>query len=309
MNRKLIKMGDTMVILKIKNLTKKFGDFYALNGVNMELSEGEIYGFIGPNGAGKSTTIKSILGLLKPTQGLIEVFGKDAMTEAIEVHKDIAFVPGDVNLWPNLTGGEIIDFFLHLHPNANHEKKKDLIKRFELDITKKCSAYSTGNRQKVALITAFSIDASLYILDEPTSGLDPLMEDVFQECVRDVKRANKSVLLSSHILSEVEKLCDRVSIIRNGEVVETGTLEEMRHLTRMQFIVESQQKLENLSQVHGVHNIQQADPTYHFEVDANCVSDVIKYLGKYDVKKLESMPPTLEALFKRHYDNHSEEEE
>ncbi len=148
MNRKLIKMGDTMVILKIENLTKKFGDFYALNGVNMELNAGEIYGFIGPNGAGKSTTIKSILGLLKPTQGLIEVFGKDAMAEAVEVHKDIAFVPGDVNLWPNLTGGEIIDFFLHLHPNANHEKKRDLIKRFELDITKKCSAYSTGNRQK-----------------------------------------------------------------------------------------------------------------------------------------------------------------
>lgn len=309
MNRKLMKLGDMMAILKIENLTKKFGDFYALNGVNMELKAGEVYGFIGPNGAGKSTTIKSILGLLKPTQGLIEVFGKDAMTEAVEVHKDIAFVPGDVNLWPNLTGGEIIDFFLHLHPNANHEKKKDLIKRFELDITKKCSAYSTGNRQKVALITAFSIDASLYILDEPTSGLDPLMEDIFQECVRAVKRDNKSVLLSSHILSEVEKLCDRVGIIRNGKVVETGTLEEMRHLTRMQFIVESQQKLENLSQVHGVHNIQQADSTYRFEVDANCVSDVIKYLGKYDVKKLESMPPTLEALFKRHYDKHSEEEE
>ena len=167
----------------------------------MEVNEGEVYGFIGPNGAGKSTTIKAILGMLKPTQGTIEMYGKDVRKHAVEVHKHIAFVPGDVNLWPNLTGGEIIDFFLNLHGRANHERKETLIKQFELDVSKKCKSYSTGNRQKVALIAAFSIDADLYILDEPTSGLDPLMEDVFQKCIEEIKSQNKSVLLSSHILS------------------------------------------------------------------------------------------------------------
>lgn len=291
-----------MTLLKIHNLTKRFGKFYALDGVDLELNEGEVYGFIGPNGAGKSTTIKAILGMLKPTQGNIEIFDKNALKDAVAVHKDLAFVPGDVNFWPNLTGGEIIDFFLSLHPKANHTRKNELIKRFELDTSKKCSAYSTGNRQKVALITAFSIDAKLYILDEPTSGLDPLMEEVFQECIKDIKNNNKSVLLSSHILSEVEKLCDRVGIIRKGKMITSGTLDEMRHLTRMQFTVESGQQLGTLTQVTGVNNVRQEDNTYYFEVDSDKISAVIEYLSRFDIKKLESMQPTLEAIFKRYYE-------
>lgn len=291
-----------MTLLKIHNLTKRFGKFYALDGVDLELNEGEVYGFIGPNGAGKSTTIKAILGMLKPTKGNIEIFDKNALKDAVAVHKDLAFVPGDVNFWPNLTGGEIIDFFLNLHPKANHTRKNELIKRFELDTSKKCSAYSTGNRQKVALITAFSIDAKLYILDEPTSGLDPLMEEVFQECIKDIKNNNKSVLLSSHILSEVEKLCDRVGIIRKGKMITSGTLDEMRHLTRMQFTVESGQQLGTLTQVTGVNNVRQEDNTYYFEVDSDKISAVIEYLSRFEIKKLESMPPTLEAIFKRYYE-------
>ncbi|KRG11177.1 ABC transporter ATP-binding protein [Staphylococcus sp. NAM3COL9] len=291
-----------MTLLKIHNLTKRFGKFYALDGVDLELNGGEVYGFIGPNGAGKSTTIKAILGMLKPTKGSIEIFGKNALKDAVDVHKDLAFVPGDVNFWLNLTGGEIIDFFLSLHPKANYDRKNELIKRFELDTTKKCSTYSTGNRQKVALITAFSIDAKLYILDEPTSGLDPLMEEVFQECIRDIKNNNKSVLLSSHILSEVEKLCDRVGIIRKGKMITSGTLDEMRHLTRMQFKVESAQQLGALIQVTGVHNVRQEDNAYYFEVDSDKISAVIEYLSRFEIKKLESMPPTLEAIFKRYYE-------
>lgn len=291
-----------MTLLKIHNLTKRFGKFYALDGVDLELNEGEVYGFIGPNGAGKSTTIKAILGMLKPTKGNIEIFDKNALKDAVAVHRDLAFVPGDVNFWPNLTGGEIIDFFLSLHPKANHTRKNELIKRFELDTSKKCSAYSTGNRQKVALITAFSIDAKLYILDEPTSGLDPLMEEVFQECIQDIKNNNKSVLLSSHILSEVEKLCDRVGIIRKGKMITSGTLDEMRHLTRMQFTVESGQQLGTLTQVTGVNNVRQEDNTYYFEVDSDKISAVIEYLSRFEIKKLESMPPTLEAIFKRYYE-------
>lgn len=295
-----------MTLLKIHNLTKRFGKFYALDGVDLELNEGEVYGFIGPNGAGKSTTIKAILGMLKPTKGNIEIFDKNALKDAVAVHKDLAFVPGDVNFWPNLTGGEIIDFFLSLHPKANHTRKNELIKRFELDTSKKCSAYSTGNRQKIALITAFSIDAKLYILDEPTSGLDPLMEEVFQECIQDIKNNNKSVLLSSHILSEVEKLCDRVGIIRKGKMITSGTLDEMRHLTRMQFTVESGQQLGTLTQVTGVNNVRQEDNTYYFEVDSDKISAVIEYLSRFDIKKLESMPPTLEAIFKRYYEDTDE---
>lgn len=295
-----------MTVLSIEGLTKQFGKFKALDGLELELKEGEIFGFIGPNGAGKSTTIKAVLGMLKPTQGKITLFDKDATKDIAQVHKDIAFVPGDVNLWPNLTGGEIIDFLLSLHDNANYERKKALIKRFGLDTSKKCKTYSTGNRQKVALIAAFSIDAKLYILDEPTSGLDPLMEDVFQHCVEEVKHAGKTVLLSSHILSEVEKLCDRIGIIREGKLVASGTLDEMRHITRMQFMVESNDCLEGLSRLSSVHNLEQDGRSYHFEVDADQVTEVVRFLSEFKLNKLESTPPTLEAIFKRNYDENDE---
>ncbi|WP_010098391.1 ABC transporter ATP-binding protein [Ornithinibacillus scapharcae] len=291
-----------MAVIETMNLTKKFGGFTALSGVNLKLNEGEIYGFIGPNGAGKSTTIRILLGILKATEGSVKIFGKDAWTEAVEVHKRIAYVPGDVNLWPNLTGGEVIDLFGSLRGGIDNRKRDELMKRFELDPSKKCRTYSKGNRQKVALVAAFSANAELYILDEPTSGLDPLMEQVFQECIREVKDAGKSVLLSSHILSEVEKLCDRVGIIRQGKIIETGTLNELRHLTRTNLVVETKKPITNLLSLPGVHEIEGNGHAASFQVDSEQLDSVVKHISQFGVVKLESAPPTLEDLFMQHYE-------
>lgn len=219
------------VTLETSNLTKQFGKFTAIKDINLTLNEGEVFGYIGPNGAGKTTTINVLLGILKATSGSAKIFGKDVWSEAVDIHKRISYVPGDVNLWPNLTGGEVIDLFASLHGNANPKKRKELLEMFELDPTKKCRTYSKGNRQKVALVSAFAAESDLYILDEPTSGLDPLMEQTFQKCVRELKANGKTILLSSHILSEVEQLCDRVGIIRKGEIIETITLDELKNLT------------------------------------------------------------------------------
>lgn len=295
-----------MTILKTTNLTKTFGDFTALDGVNLEVNKGEVYGFIGPNGAGKSTTIRVLLGIIKATTGEATIFGQDAWKDAVDIHKRIAYVPGDVNLWPNLTGGEVIDLFVKLRGKNNKSKREELIKKFDLDPTKKCRTYSKGNRQKVALIAAFSSDADLYILDEPTSGLDPLMERVFQECVLDAKSKGKSVLLSSHILSEVEKLCDKVSIIRDGKIIETGSLNELRHLTRTVLVVETKQPMPLLHEVAGVHDIETKCQTLTFHVDTEALDDVMKYISPFGIIKIESAPPTLEDLFMRHYEGASE---
>lgn len=292
-----------MSVLEVRDLTKRFGKFTALNGVNIEVNKGEVYGFIGPNGAGKSTTIRVLLGIIKATQGQAKIFGKDAWSDAVDIHKHIAYVPGDVNLWPNLTGGEVIDLFLKLRGGNNKSRREELINKFDLDPTKKCRTYSKGNRQKVALVAAFSSDADLYILDEPTSGLDPLMEQVFQECVMDAKNAGKSVLLSSHILSEVEKLCDRVGIIRQGEIIETGTLSELRHLTRTNLLVETKQPITSLNELKGVHDLEEKGKELTFQVDTEEMDTVIKHVSQFGIVKLESAPPTLEDLFMRHYQN------
>lgn len=298
--------GLTMTVLKTTNLTKKFGGFTALDGIDLELNKGEVFGFIGPNGAGKSTTIRVLLGILKATEGTVEIFGKDAWEDAVEIHKRIAYVPGDVNLWPNLTGGEVIDLFVKLR-GANHEsRREELIRKFDLDPTKKCRTYSKGNRQKVALIAAFSSEAELYILDEPTSGLDPLMEQVFQQCVMDVKRAGKSVLLSSHILSEVEKLCDRVGIIRQGKIIETGTLRELRHLTRTNLLVETKQPITLLQEITGVYDIKEKNQALSFQVETEALDTVMKHISQFGIVKLESAPPTLEDLFMGYYEGNSE---
>lgn len=290
-----------MTVLQITNLTKKFGSFTALDNVNLDVEKGEVIGFIGPNGAGKSTTIRVLLGILKATSGGAEIFGLDAWKDAVAIHKRIAYVPGDVNLWPNLTGGEVIDLFVKLRGTNNKSRRAELIKKFDLDPTKKCRTYSKGNRQKVALIAAFSSDADLYILDEPTSGLDPLMERVFQECVLDAKREGKSVLLSSHILSEVERLCDKVAIIREGQIIETGTLSELQHLTRTILHVETKEAMDSLSVVKGVHDVEVKGLSYTFHVDSEKLDDVMKFISHYGIVKLESAPPTLEDLFMRHY--------
>ena len=291
-----------MTVLKVTNLTKSFGNFTALNNVNLEVKKGEVYGFIGPNGAGKSTTIRVLLGILKATSGEAKIFGKDAWKNAVEIHKRIAYVPGDVNLWPNLTGGEVIDLFVKLRGSNHKSRREELIKKFDLDPTKKCRTYSKGNRQKVALIAAFSSDADLYILDEPTSGLDPLMERVFQECVLDAKKEGKSVLLSSHILSEVERLCDKVAIIREGQIIETGTLTELQHLTRMILHVETKEPMSSLKELKGAHDIKEEGRIYTLHVDGEELDDVMKYISQYGIVKLESAPPTLEDLFMRHYE-------
>ncbi|AKL95922.1 ABC-type multidrug transport system, ATpase component [Clostridium aceticum] len=291
-----------MTVLQTNNITKKFGKFTALDGVNIEVHEGEVYGFIGPNGAGKSTTIRILLGILKASSGEAKIFGKDAWRDAVDIHKKIAYVPGDVNLWPNLTGGEVIDLFMKLRGSDNKTYREELIEKFDLDPSKKCRTYSKGNRQKVALIAAFSSDADLYILDEPTSGLDPLMEKIFQESVMNAKMAGKSVLLSSHILSEVEKLCDKIGIIRQGKMIETGTLAELRHLTRINLLVETKQPVTSLGEIKGVHDIQKKEQSLVFQVDTEELGNVIKYLSGFEIIKFESTPPTLEDLFMRHYE-------
>ncbi len=291
-----------MCLLRVSALTKKFGKFTALDGVNIQVNEGEVYGFIGPNGAGKSTMIRVLLGILKATSGEATIFGMDAWKEAVEIHRRIAYVPGDVNLWPNLTGGEVIDLFIKLRGGAYKGRREELIRKFDLDPTKKCRTYSKGNRQKVALIAAFSLDADLYILDEPTSGLDPLMERVFQECVKHVKKEGKSVLLSSHILSEVEKLCDKVGIIRQGKIIETGSLDELRHLTRTSLLVETKQPIDNLKQLKGVHDIEEREQALSFQVDTEELDNVMNHITSFGIVKLESKPPTLEDLFMRHYE-------
>ncbi|WP_203340672.1 ABC transporter ATP-binding protein [Planococcus beijingensis] len=291
-----------MAVLRTVDLTKKFGDFAALDGVNIEVGEGEVYGFIGPNGSGKSTTLRVLLGILKATDGRAEIFGKDSWKDAVEIHKRVAYVPGDINLWPNLTGGEVIDLFVKLRGGNNLERREELIRKFDLDPTKKCRTYSKGNRQKVALIAAFSSDVDLYVLDEPTSGLDPLMERVFQEYVVEAKKRGKSILLSSHILSEVEKLCDKVAIIREGKIIETGTLKELRHLTGTILLVETKEPIVGLEELKGVSGIQQKGSALSFQVDTAEVDHVIRYISRFGVSRIESSPPTLEELFMRHYE-------
>jgi len=287
--------------VEISNLDKYFGKFQALKNINLEIAEGEVFAYIGPNGAGKSTTIRVLLGILNATKGSAKVFGMDAWKDAVEIHKRIAYVPGDVNLWPNLTGGEVIDLFVNLRGKHDKALRERLIKDFNLDPTKKCRTYSKGNRQKVALVAAFASDVDLYILDEPTSGLDPLMEQVFQDCVMEQKNKGKGVFLSSHIMSEVERLCDRVGIIREGEVVQVGTLDDLRHLTRYAMTVTTKNTIEGLDKLDGVHDIVKESYGLHFYVDTAKMGPIINHLNQFEIIKLESTPPSLEELFMQHY--------
>lgn len=295
-----------MAVLEVAGLTKTFGTFKALDDVTFRIEPGEVFGFIGPNGAGKSTTIRVLLGLLKRDGGTAKIFGKDVWTDAVDIHKRIAYVPGDVTLWPNLTGGEVIDVFAGLHGDVNVKRRNELIDQFDLDPSKKCRTYSKGNRQKVALVAAFASNAELFILDEPTSGLDPLMERVFQQCVADVKAAGKSVLLSSHILSEVERLCDRVGIIRQGTIIETGSLAELRYLIRTHLTVALASPAPKLAEMEGVHNLINDNGVLSFQIDNDKLEDIMTILASCGIRQLESAPPTLEDLFMRHYGNQEE---
>ncbi|MEV6218553.1 ABC transporter ATP-binding protein [Nocardia sp. NPDC051833] len=288
-------------VIEVHDLRKTFGRFTALDGLDLLVGPGEIHGFLGPNGAGKSTTIRVLLGVLRASGGDAALFGRDPWTDAVALHHRIAYVPGDVTLWPSLSGGETIDLLARMRGGLDEARRTELIERFELDPTKKARTYSKGNRQKVALVSAFSANADLLILDEPTSGLDPLMERIFQDCVREAAARGATVLLSSHILSEVEHLCDRVTIIRAGRTVETGSLDQLRHLSRTAITAELIGDPGDVGALPGVEDVERDGSTLRCQVDADHLGRLIRVLGDAGVRSLTSAPPTLEDLFLRHY--------
>jgi len=296
--------------ITIEGLDKSFGSTRALDELDLDVRTGEVHGFLGPNGAGKTVTIRILLGLLRADSGTAALLGGDPWRDAVELHRRIAYVPGDVNLWPNLSGGETIDLLARLRDGGGRRrgqravdrtKRDDLIERLALDPTKKSRTYSKGNRQKVALIAGLSSDAELLLLDEPTSGLDPLMESVFQDCILDATREGRTVLLSSHILAEVEKLCDRVTIIRQGRAVQTGTLADMRHLTRTSITVSTDRPIVGLQDIVGIHDVAVDDGHVRFQVDSSSLDETIRHLSGFGIRSLVSQPPTLEELFLCHY--------
>ena len=289
--------------IQVHDLRKTFGRTVALDGLDLEVSAGEIHGFLGPNGAGKSTTIRILLGLLRSDGGTATLLGGDPWREVETLHRRLAYVPGDVALWPNLTGGEVIDLLGKLRGGLDEKRRADMLERFDLDPTKKGRSYSKGNRQKVALVAALSSDVELLILDEPTSGLDPLMEAVFKEAARERRRQGTTILLSSHILSEVESLCDRVSIIREGRNVESGTLEQLRHLSRttVEATLERPISADHLHAVPGLADVSVADHHVVCAVETQHLGQLLALLGQHGIKTLTSAPPTLEELFMDQY--------
>ena len=294
------------IVVEAAGLEKRFGRVTALAGLDLRVLRGEVHGFLGPNGAGKSTTIRVVLGLARASAGSVTVFDRNPWRDAVGLHARIASVPGDVSLWPNLSGGEAIDLIGRLRGGtadaaAYAARRARLIELFQFDPTKKGRAYSKGNRQKVALIAAFATPADLYILDEPTSGLDPVMEAVFDAEIRRVAAEGATVLLSSHILSEVEQLCDRVSIIRAGTTVETGTLAGLRHLTRIEISFASGPTDDALATIPSAGDLATTGGRVRFTVDNAELGAVLPVLGRLGVQGLVIAPPSLEELFLRHY--------
>ncbi|WP_406147785.1 ATP-binding cassette domain-containing protein [Streptomyces sp. NBC_01012] len=289
--------------ISVAGLHKSFGRTHALDGLDLTVETGEVHGFLGPNGAGKSTTIRVLLGLLRADSGAARLLGRDPWHDAVELHRRLAYVPGDVELWPGLTGGEAIDLLSRLRGGADKRRRDELIERFGLDPTKKGRAYSKGNRQKVAIVAALASDAELLLLDEPTSGLDPLMEVVFQDVILQAKAAGRTVLLSSHILAQVEKLADRISIVRLGRTVQSGSLSELRHLTRTTVEAETDRPVGGLGALPGVHSVEVADDgaRVRFSVDGGHIDGAVRMLAEAGVRSLTSHPPTLEELMLRHY--------
>ncbi|MFH8367747.1 ATP-binding cassette domain-containing protein [Streptomyces sp. NPDC018031] len=302
--------------ITVSGLHKSFGRTHALDGLDLSVEHGEVHGFLGPNGAGKSTTIRVLLGLIRADGGTARVLDADPWHDAVALHQRLAYVPGDVTLWRNLSGGEVIDLYGRLRGGLNRDRRAELLERFELDPTKKGRAYSKGNRQKVALVAAFASEVDLLILDEPTSGLDPLMEEVFQGCVAEAREQGRTVLLSSHVLSEVEALCDRVSIIRRGRTVETGSLADLRHLTRTSVTAELAGPPDGLSTLPGVHDfdVEESQSSQsgawgrvRLQVETDKLDPVLRRLAETGVRGLTSRPPTLEELFLRHYQDNTDD--
>jgi ABC-2 type transport system ATP-binding protein len=295
------KLTSRSAAISVSGLVKDFGSARALDHLDLMVRSGEVHGFLGPNGAGKTTTVRILLGLLRRDAGEVTVLGENPWRDVVTLHRRLAYVPGEVNLWPNLTGGEVIDLLGTLRGGLIRKRRDELLERFQLEATKKCRAYSKGNRQKVALVAALASDVELYLLDEPTSGLDPLMEVVFQDVVRELRNAGRTVLLSSHILAEVEALCDRVTIIRAGRAAETGTFDELRHLTRTTVVVETAEPIGTLSDLPGVHDVSADHTRAQFSVDTRELNHVLERLVELKVRSLTCSPPTLEELFLRHY--------
>lgn len=294
-------MSSGTTAIDVTGLVKSFGRTRALDGLNLSVGAGEVHGFLGPNGAGKTTTIRILLGLLRADEGSVRLLDGDPWRDATALHRRLAYVPGDVTLWPTLSGGEVIDLLGRLRGGMDPRRRAALLELFELDPRKKCRTYSKGNRQKVALIAALASEVELLILDEPTSGLDPLMEEIFRQCITEERKRGRTVLLSSHILAEVEALCERVSIIRSGRIVEHGTLAELRHLTRTSITADLAGQPSGLAELPGVHSVQVEGMRVHFEVDAAALNDVVRFLTSFGLQNLVSQPPTLEDLFLRHY--------
>lgn len=288
--------------IAVSGLVKSFGRTRALDGLDLTVTRGEIHGFLGPNGAGKSTAIRVLLGLLRADAGVARLLDGDPWRDSAQLHRRLAYVPGDVTLWPTLSGGEVIDLLGRLRGGLNAKRRASLLERFDLDPTKQGRAYSKGNRQKVALVAALASDVELLLLDEPTSGLDPLMEAVFRECIMENRDNGRTVLLSSHILAEVEALCDRVSIIRSGRTVDTGTLADLRHLSRTSIVAELATTPTGLASLTGVHDLLIEGSRVRFDVNNDDLDVALRHLTTLGVRSLTSQPPTLEALFLRHYE-------
>ncbi|MBW1604742.1 ABC transporter ATP-binding protein [Streptomyces sp. JJ66] len=287
--------------ISVAELVKTFGRTRALDGLDLSVGEGEVHGFLGPNGAGKSTTLRVLLGLLRADSGTVRMLGRDPWHDAVALHRRLAYVPGDVELWPNLTGGEAIDLLATLRGGLDRRRREELTERFDLDPGKKGRSYSKGNRQKVAIVAALASDAELLLLDEPTAGLDPLMEVVFQDVIGEAKAAGRTVLLSSHILAQVEKLCDRVSIVRQGHVVQAGTLDDLRHLTRTTVEAVTERPVAGLGALEGVHSLETDGTRLRCAVDGAELDAVVARVSAAGVRSLTCHPPTLEELMLRHY--------
>ncbi|MFF1610881.1 ATP-binding cassette domain-containing protein [Amycolatopsis sp. NPDC058278] len=287
--------------ISVTGLHKSFGRTKALDGLDLQVPAGEVHGFLGPNGAGKSTTVRVLLGLLHADSGDVRLLGGDPWKDAASLHRRLAYVPGDVNLWPNLSGGEVIDLLGRLRGGLDEKRRAELVERFDLDPKKKGRTYSKGNRQKVAIVAALASRVDLLILDEPTSGLDPLMEATFQYAIQEEREQGRTVLLSSHILAEVEALCDKVSIIRNGRTVESGTLAELRHLTRTSITAELAGPPNGLTKLANIHDLKVEGNRVRFDVETRSLDEALRRLTEVGVRSLVSQPPTLEELFLRHY--------
>ncbi len=288
-------------MITLQGVVKRFGSTTALDGIDLTVEAGEVHAFLGPNGAGKTTTLRILLGLLRADAGRASILGHDPWHDAVAIHRRLSYVPGDVSLWPGLSGGEVLELLGRLHGGVNPARRAELIELFDLDPRKRTRTYSKGNRQKVALVAALASDSDVYLLDEPTSGLDPIMEANFRACVHDLRAQGRTILLSSHILSEAEALCDRVSIIKDGRTVESGTLAELRHLTRTSVSARLHRVPAGLQEIPGVHDVTISDGEVQAQVENGAMPAFVSALAEAGVVELQSHPPTLEDLFLQHY--------